>query len=324
LSFHIRAFKPEEDIPSLVNLRAEIEAVDQVGTNTSEAAVQAQMKWRGHDPSRDRWVVETTEAPGRFLGHAWIFAQSPTRSILSVAVHPAWRRRGLGSSLLQKALHRADETGAHQLVSATEANNTAGRTFLEVNHFFEVGHNRFLSAPSIAPLPAVEFPSGFTLQSFETINNLSLLVKACNECYRDMWGHRENTEASTEGFYSDMMQDDPEYFPPAGIFILFAPDHRVAGVSFCRMEAGQKIIDSPAIVPAFHTPGLLRYLVLASMHWLNNQAEGDIQLQTWGDSENAVQVYKELGFTLDENNHVIEYLLAGDKSLVRSNDKEEH
>jgi GNAT superfamily N-acetyltransferase len=308
LSFLIRTFNPEEDIPRLVTLRTDIEAVDQVGTNTSEAAVRAQMKWLGHDPRQDRWVAEAAEEQGRFIGHAWTFSQSPKRSILSVAVHPAWRCMGLGSSLLQIALQRAREKDAIQIVSGTEANNEVGRAFLECHGFSAIGHNRFLSAPEISSLPMVELPTGYSIQSFDTVNDLSILVKACNQSYQDMWGHRENTEPSTEEFYGELMRTEPDYFPPDGIFLVFTPNHVVAGVCFCRVEGGQKIIDSPAIAPAFSQKGLLRPLVLVAMHWLNGQTGEGMQLQTWGDSETAIGIYNELGFVLDENNHMIEYL----------------
>jgi ribosomal protein S18 acetylase RimI-like enzyme len=311
MSFRIRSFDPEKDIPGLVTLRTEIEAVDQVGTNTSEAAVRAQMKWRGHDPARDRWVAFSPDAVERFLGHAWIFAQSPKRSILSVAVHPACRRKGLGSFLLHHALQRAGETGAVQVVSGTEANNAAGRAFLKHQNFSAVGHNRFLSAPENTFLQGPDWHTGFSVQSYEKINDLSILVKACNQCYQDMWGHRENTEPSTKEFYADMMKEDPDYFPPGGIFILSTPAQEAVGICFCRVEGGQKVIDSPAISPAFRQHDLLRPLILTAMHWLNAQAKGDFQLQTWGDSEQAVQTYTELGFKLNENDHVIEYLWNG-------------
>ena len=45
------------------------------------------------------------------------------------------------------------------------------------------------------------------------------------------------------------------------------------------------------------------------MQWLNTQADGMFHLDTWGDFAEAVQIYRELGFTLADENHLIEYLL---------------
>ena len=60
--------------------------------------------------------------------------------------------------------------------------------------------------------------------------------------------------------------------------------------------------------PELHL-GLYRPLVQASKRWLNTQAEGVFHLETWGDFAEAVQIYEELGFRLDEANHLLEYLL---------------
>jgi GNAT superfamily N-acetyltransferase len=311
LKLCVRLFNPEFDIPSLVTLRTEIEAVDQVGTNTSEAAVQSQMKWLGHDPSKDRWVAVSPDVPEKFIGHAWIFAQSPQRSILSVSVHPAWRHKGLGSFLFNQALIRAKELGAIQIVASTEANNVVGDAFLKHHGFSAVGHNRFLFAPGEMIYTKPIWPAGYVVRSFTEVNDLSVLVDACNRCYRDMWGHRENTEPLTEEFYNELMKQYPDLFPPEGIFLVFGPDKRVVGVCCCRMEDGQKAIDSPAIIPELRQLDLLHPLVLAAMHWLNTKSEGDFQLQTWGDSDHAVEIYRELGFTLEDKNHSIEYLWNG-------------
>jgi GNAT superfamily N-acetyltransferase len=310
--FRIRPFDPGQDIPGLVALRAEIEAVDKVGTNTSEAAVRAQMKWMGHDPAKDRWVAESIEAPGKFIGLGWIFSQSPQRCVLSIGVHPIFRRRGLGSSLLGRALARAKELNAQQVVSGTEANNAVGDSFLKHHRFSAVGHARIMFAPGSEILPGPAWPQGFSVRNFVEVHDLSILVQACNLCYEGMWGHRENTELSTEKFFADMLEKYPDLFPSEGIFILFAPDHTIAGVCFCRKEDQQKIIDSPAVVPAYGQDDLLRPLVLTAMQWLDTQAGGCYQLQTWGDDERAVRIYTELGFTLDEKDHTVEYLWNGD------------
>jgi GNAT superfamily N-acetyltransferase len=314
--FRVRLFDPEFDIPGLVTLKTEIEAVDQAGTNTSEAAVRAQMKWLGHDPSKDRWVAVSPDAPDKFIGHAWIFAQSPKRSILSVSVHPDWRRKGLGNLLLNQALIRAKELGAIQIVSSTEANNVVGDAFLKYHGFSAVGHNRFFFAPGEMIHTKPIWPAGYAVRSFAEVNDLSVLVEVCNRCYETMWGHRENTELSTVEFYDELMKQYPELFSPEGIFLLFGPDKRVVGICCCRVEDSQKVIDSPAIVPELRQLDLLRPLVLTSMHWLSTKPGGNFQLQTWGDSEHAVEIYRELGFTLDDKNHSVEYLWNGNLSRV--------
>ena len=82
-SLIIRSFKVEEDMPHFIRLCTEIEAVDQAGTDTSETALQAELAWRGHDPEKDRWVVETANQPDVFLGYAAAFNPIPERYTVS-------------------------------------------------------------------------------------------------------------------------------------------------------------------------------------------------------------------------------------------------
>ena len=92
-SLTLRLFRPEADVPSLVALLAAIAAGDATGARIDEATVRSQLAWLGHDPARDRWVAEPPGEGSQFVGHSWVFAQSPQRSVLYAAVDPAWRRR---------------------------------------------------------------------------------------------------------------------------------------------------------------------------------------------------------------------------------------
>lgn len=78
----LRTFHPEQDFSALVQLRTEIEAIDQIGTNTSDSVLRDQFSWPGHVPSQHRWVIEACSEQDRLIGHGWTFEQSPQRSIL--------------------------------------------------------------------------------------------------------------------------------------------------------------------------------------------------------------------------------------------------
>ena len=306
----VRSLNPETDIPGLVQLRAEIEAVDKLGTDTSEAALRVQFDWPGHDPRQDRWVIEVSGDSGSLIAHGWTFAQSPQRVILEVAVHPSWRRRGLGSQLLISAIAHANHLGAQQIVSGARAPNKIGQAFLQACHFIPVGHNRFMKASATTALNTPRWPNGFVLRPYAEIGDVSVLVDGSNGCYADMWGHRENTEPANVARFQQVIAKSPNDYPPNGILLVFAPNDQLAGLCFNRIEEGnKKIIDSPGVIPAYRHLGLQRPLVQASMLWLNSQAEGIYHLDTWGDFNASVEIYRELGFTLSDSDHLIEYLL---------------
>lgn len=311
LELQLRTVNPDQDFSALVQLLTEIEATDQAGSNPSAAGLRAQFAWPGHDPRQDRWVIESPTAPGKLIAHGWLFAQSQQRAILGGAVHPQWRRQGLGRQLLSTAIARAQAKGARQIVAGARAKQKAGQAFLAASQFVQVGHNRFMKAPADTPIETPVWPAGFTVRTFAELGDVAVLVAGSNGCYTDMWGHRENTEPASIAHFQESLAKYPDFYVPEGIFVLFAPDGAVAGICFNRLdrEDQQKVLDSPGIAPAYRHLGLHRPLVQASMQWLNTQADGMFHLDTWGDFDEAVQIYEELGFTLADENHLLEYLL---------------
>ena len=129
-----------------------------------------------------------------------------------------------------------------------------------------------------------------------------------------MWGHRENTKgAMNEDYLAEAMQKYPEWYVPEGLFIAFASDGDVAGV--CKAVFGaevkgqgkecRKIVDSPGVVLEHRKYELQRPLTLIAMHWLRAHGSGPIELHSYGDKEETVEIYREFGFILEE--HYIEY-----------------
>lgn len=208
-------------------------------------------------------------------------------------------------------IERAKTKGVHQIVANAWTKQQAGQAFLDVCGFMPAGHNRFMKAPAATPIATPIFPAGFVLRSYSELDDIAALVAGSNGCYADMWGHREYTEPATIARFHAAIARSPEEYPPEGIFVIFAQNGEIAGICFNRVEGEEqkKVLDSPGIVPAYRHLGLHRPLVQASMYWLNTQADGMFHLDTWGDFTEAVLVYAELGFTLDEANHLIEYLL---------------
>jgi mycothiol synthase len=317
-SLSIRNFNPDTDIPALARLMTEIELVDKIGNHTSEEAVRSQMRWRGHDPRQDRWLAEAAVAPdGMPVGYAWEFAQSTRRSFVYTAVHPMWRRQGIGQALMQKAIKRSQEKGAEQVITETEINNQAGSAFLRNLGFAPVAHTRFFDAPANLALPEPEWPEGFRGRAMTGDEELPLLVEASNRCYSDLWGHMENSQPVTLEFFQDLIQRRPGYIINEGTFLVFGPDDRIVGLCPTHVgpedpeqpEVRQKVLDAPGIAPELRSRGLYRPLLLTAMHWLDAQVYGPFRLETWGDPEEAVQAYFDLGFTLEPQNHNVVYLL---------------
>ena len=300
----------DADLFRLLRLYNEIEACDGNPNPSTEADLRDQLKWLGHDPARDRWVVESPDDPDRLIGYGNVFAQSAERTVIWVLVHPHWRRQKIGTRLLQRTLERAREQGATHVTSTANAHDTIATAFLIRNHFGAAGDNWSLLAPQDLQLDAAGWPIGYTVRTYAEVRHLPTLVEVLNRCYSDIWGHRENTPgAVNEQYLSEAMIKRPEYFIPEAMFIAFAPDGSVAG--FCRAEfevrgvERLKIVDGPGVVLEHRSQHLQRPLALTAMQWLNAQRAGPVTLYAWGDSEKTVEIYREMGFVVQE--HYIEY-----------------
>src|SRR5262245_778496 len=96
----IRLFNSEADLDRLIFLYI------CTWTSPDLSTQLVQMRWPGHNPAQDRWVAELAYAPNYFIGYVYTFMRPPQESVVQVIVHPAWRRRGLGSALLNRVLNR--------------------------------------------------------------------------------------------------------------------------------------------------------------------------------------------------------------------------
>jgi len=304
-SVSVRDFRPDYDFPHLASLCVAIENADQTGVENSEAALKAE-HWK------KRWILEASDTPDTIIGHGWVFEQSLVRTLLSVAIHPAWRRRGYGSTLLTHILTQAKKQGAKQYVCPIQHSNLGADKFLHRHGFTAVGHNRFFAVPAELALAEPSWPEGYTVRSYAEIQDLARLAEAHNRCYADMWGHFENTETITEERLAEWMKGYPDSFIPAGIFITFTSADEVAGLCYGRLVTdpsnGEEkgVIDSPGVVPEYRHLELQRPLILITMNWLRSVGVGAIELHTFGDFEAAVTIYQQLGFELKD--HWIEYL----------------
>jgi GNAT superfamily N-acetyltransferase len=96
---------------------------------------------------------------------------------------------------------------------------------------------------------------------------------------------------------------------------LFAPDGEIAGLTYGRLSADRgpglpktRIVDSPGTAPAYRLAGLIRPLTLLTLQWLRTQGEGPLELHCFGEPEDVVEIYADLGFRLAPADHWVEYV----------------
>lgn len=309
-----RKFDMGRDFDGLVVLLREIEQSDHDGEDVSEEALREQLSWVGHDPAQDRWVatVRATGTEGdieQFVGFGAVFVSpNDTHADIYVAVHPAWRRRGIGSGLLTRVLERAQEKGASDARVYANAEHKAPNDFLLKHGFAPVAAYTRMTVAGKHGFPPPDMPAGFMVRSYAEVRDMRVMLEALNRGYEGLWGHRNVSEEEMAEWFPQL--------PPEGVFLLFASDGSVAGTVRAEMNKHLSelrgtttgLVDAPGIVPEYRQSHLYRPLILTALHWLAAQNPSHIELESWGDAPETLAVYHALGFkTVQEQ---ISYRLA--------------
>jgi mycothiol synthase len=301
--FPIRGVDLEADLPRLVRLFNETDAVDQADRAVTESELRQRLSDPGHDPTRDRFVVAAPGDPDRLIAHAAVF-KPPTApgGWMQITTHPDWRGQGLGNALLESALARLRDLGAAYVYAGAEDKNPAAQQFAERRGFRQVQTFIQMRALPETALAEPVLPAGYSVRTYAEVNDLPVLLEALNRGFIGHWEHHEETaEALAHWLTSESVR-------PEGIFLAFGPQGDVAGICFTEISAGRAkrrgaptgYVDSLAVVPEHRRHGLGRALLLIGMRWLREQGQTIIELNAVGDNALALPLYENVGFFISQ------------------------
>lgn len=298
--FIIRHYVPEKDLPALSHVLTEIESVDQDGEDTSEKYLLASLEWPNYRPDQDVWVAELED---QIVGYGVALEQPSQRCTVYVVVHPSQRRQGLGTRLLELTLNRAQGLGSKHILVYANEHNEGANLFLKHHHFQWVGSSGALQASDIQAQP-LDFPAGFTLKKYSEVNEPRILLNALDECYRGMWGHQHNDQRTEEELRTPRFL---KYYDAEDILLLFDEKNSVIGICSLKSEGKtdangiSDLLDGPGLIPPYRDLGYQRQMVLAGIQHLRRKGTRPITLEFWGDDENALSIYRELGFEMAQH-----------------------
>src|SRR5215210_3802613 len=298
-AFISRHYVPEQDLSALARMLTEIESMDRDGEDTSEEYLRASLAWPNYRPDQDVWVAESE---GKLVGYGLALEQPSGRCTIYMVVHPEYRRQGLGSQLLALILERAREVGAKDILVYANERNQGSDLFLKHHQFQQVGSSGSLELNDEAKLPAAEFQKGFTLKKYSEVNDPLLLLKALNECYLGMWGHQHDDNPSEEERKSPRFL---HYYAADDILLLFGEKNLILGICSVKPQGKRgndgewsDLLDGPGIIQEYREQGYQRSMVLAGIQHLRKTGTHPITLEFWGDNENALNIYRSLGFEM--------------------------
>ena len=298
-SFTIRHYIPEQDLSPLARLLAEIESIDRDGEDASEEYLRNALTWPNYRPEQDTWVAESE---GTLVGYG-VALEQPSRSCTVYAVvHPSHRRKGLGSQLLELTLDRAREVGSKKILVYANEHNNASNLFLKYHKFEQVSSSGSMKLNAPEERLSAEFSEGFSLKKYSEVNDPLILLKALNICYQGMWGHQHNDNPTDEERRSPRFL---HYYDAEDILLLFDEKDSIFGICSLKSEGKREshgelsdLLDGPGIIQEYREQGYQRPLVLAGIEHLRQKGTRPIILEFWGDNENALNIYRSLGFEM--------------------------
>ena len=298
-SFTIRHYVPEQDLSALARLLTEIESMDRDGEDTSEEYLRASLAWPNYRPDKDVWVAESG---GKLVGYGLALEQPSQNCTIYVVVHPSQRRKGLGTQLLALTLNRAREVGAKHILVYANERNQGSDLFLKHHEFQQVGSSGSLKLKEEMETPQPVFPEGFTLKKYSEVNDPLVLLKALDDCYLGMWGHQHDNNRSEEERRSPRFL---QYYDANDILLLFDHNNEIFGIGSLKSQGKREgngelsdLLDGPGILQEFREQGYQRDMVLAGIEHLRKKGRRPITLEFWGDNENALDIYRSLGFAM--------------------------
>lgn len=314
-SVTIRNVNMVTDLVPLVNLR---NLCAGAGTEPITLAQQQEkLREPNQHPATDHWVAEETGDSWTLLGQSFGYHTIPERYLAWLEVHPDGRRLGIGSELLKRVIERAKALGAdHILINADQdEKNRAAHAFLQAHGFQAKSDVWFMRAPADLAVATPQWPAGYSVRSFNEVQDFAILWQVCFQSYGEQWGHGENSRINRALPPEITMIDWLSAAAPQGENIFLAFDEADNVVGICRGFVGEQksdrmptgLIDAPGVVPAYRHVVLQRPLLLTVMQWLRAQGQGALLLSSFGDSAATIQLYDDIGFVPEQ--HLITYHL---------------
>jgi mycothiol synthase len=234
---------------------------------------------------------------GALIGFAHLdVGESPAESTAELVVHPAQRRRGIGTCLVEDVLTKAEgerlQVWAHgrhagAVALAERLGFTAVRTLWQMQRSL------------LDPLPDAALPEGVRLRPFTVGADEPEFLRVNNAAFA--W-HPE--QGGWDAEHVRLREAEP-WFDPAGFLLAVDARDRLLGFHWTKVHADAGDGGGPigevyvlGVDPAAQGMRLGAALTLAGLQHLRDKGLERVMLYTEADNAAAVRLYQKLGFTL--------------------------
>jgi GNAT superfamily N-acetyltransferase len=247
------------------------------------------------------WVGDEPVAAAT-TGRLHIFERDHPAFYIGCWVLPAWRRRGIGSALLDAAAIIARDQGKTEFRTWVSERHTDGIAFLRRRGFEEIGRDKSVRLP-LAGLaaPAIDPPPGIAVTRLADRPDLREAVwQVAAEAFPSI-PHR-TTPVSAGSFEDFAARDIDRVNIRPGLFAIaiVVETGEVAGYASLKLDPADPSLafhDMTAVRPAFRNRGIATALKRATIAWAIEA--GLRELETGNDEANLPMrtVNRRLGYT---------------------------
>jgi mycothiol synthase len=306
-----RVYQDESDIQALAGLMNAAASVDGAEYARTVEEVRRMMSAPLFLPEENCFLFEVA---GQLVAYGRVdLEEGPGNSVFFVrgTVHPDWRRRGIGTRVMERIEQRIQERLEEASQQAVYANTwtqlkhedrqaLSRKMGYELARYFFDMERTLRKGGSPVEVPEPVYPAGIVVQSMKERPDLEAVWLAVNESFRDHWGHTDllleqwQHWIAEPAYRSDLwfIAWDTEHDEPAGVCLTSIEPGHNARVR--RQEGWVRVL---GVRRPYRKQGLGRALLLSGMKAL--QEEGMDWAMLGVDSENltgALRLYEGAGF----------------------------
>lgn len=230
---------------------------------------------------------------GRTVGYAHLdtIGDSFGNPVGEALVHPAARRRGVGTELVGRLLELAGDRELRLWSHGDHPGAAAIASELDLRRVRELRRMRW----TVGEIPQAPVREGVRVRTFVPGKDEAAVVSVNHRAFS--W-HPEQGSMTVE----DLVRTEAEpWFDPAGFFLAFDAENRLLGFHWTKVHAGREPIGEVYVVgvdPDAQGGGLGKALTVVGLEYLKAAGLRTVMLYVESDNVAAVAVYSKLGFTV--------------------------
>ena len=321
----LRRYAGLSDVPEMLRVFTASNEADEIDERMSSAGLTT---WLSHpsehfDPAND---LVLAEVGGEVVGYGWAFWVDTTDGLREYLtrghVHPAWRRRGIGTAILARneahlrGVAAAHDTDRERVMGTFADERRPGAVALVLaNGYHPVRYFFDMLRPALENIEVPPLPEGLELRPVTDRDGYRRIFDADSEAFMDHWGGFDASDASFEEWL-----DQPDFDP--SLFLIAWDGDEIAGAVINEIDKHENealdrqrgLLGSVFVRRAWRRRGLAAALVARSLVLLRERGMTSAWLGVDADNPTgALGVYERAGFAVHSRATAYRKPVEGDR-----------